>query len=124
VEPLLRLWVWHALHEAAQVAARDAGLGKRNDGYEEEREPSARAAHRMPGIVLATGADIGDLAKQLGIGSGANNQHAGASCRGEMMWPISLLLDLAPPMSISAPPVVMRKENKSADGSFLAAPSR
>jgi hypothetical protein len=37
----------------------------------------------MPGVVLATGADIGDLAEQLGIGSSANNQHVSASCHNE-----------------------------------------
>jgi len=109
MEPLLRLRIWYALHEATQVAARDAGLSKRNDGYEKEREPPARPANRMPGIVLATGADIGDLAEQLGIGSGANNQHAGVSCRGEAIWLGGVVSDLAPPINMSAPPIMMRK---------------
>src|SRR5690242_1776860 len=61
-EPLFRLGIRHALHEAAQIAARDARLGKRNHRHEEQREPPACAPHRMPGVVLATGADIGDLA--------------------------------------------------------------
>jgi hypothetical protein len=30
--------------------------------------------------VLAARADIGDLAEQPGVWSGANNEHAGASC--------------------------------------------
>jgi hypothetical protein len=102
MEPLLRLRIRHALHEATQIAARDAGLGKWNDRYKKECEPPACPANRMPGIVLATGADIGDLAEQLGIGSGTDNQHVSASCHDEKM----------------------SRLDESVDGSFPAAASR